>query len=200
MSLGRGFLLGFILSFVATALIAVFVILFGKWGDAELKILLSAVSIGVYSLIALCCSTLYSDKSKKHLSMLGIAICGVGLAFALLTNWRLISSNTGYLLNMRLHLLTFAMTMGAICLMLRIEASNSIVEGSRLVTILLILITTAVANYVIFFNLSKDGDFQLPVYKILAASSILGLVGVVLTPLLKKVTNSDPSSPGAGNL
>jgi hypothetical protein len=122
MTLKRFFLLGFVFSFAATALVAVGVILFGKWGKVEIRTLLTTVSIGVYSLIALSCSTIHENKRWAPLSTIGIFVCGVGLIFATLTNWEIIKPELRTLLKMRVFFLSLAMAIAATALMLRITS------------------------------------------------------------------------------
>jgi hypothetical protein len=193
MELKKAFLMGFVLAFAAAAALAIFVVLFGKWGQFELQVLLTTASIGVYSLIALCCSTIYQDEKWKWLAGLGIATCGIGLAFAVLTNWELIKPELENLLKLRFFFLSVAMAIAATSLMIRVAARATAVSISKGVTICLIWITTGLVNLLLFerTHVARADEMLL---KLLAVSGILGLLGIIATPILKKIATGNGSS------
>jgi hypothetical protein len=193
MELKKAFLLGFVLAFAAAAVLAIFVVLFGKWGHFELQVLLTTASIGVYSLIALCCSTIYGDEKWRWLSGLGFVVCAVGLAFALLTNWELIKPNLENLLRLRFFFLSVAMAIAATSLMIRVAGRSAAVNISKGLTICLIWITTGLFNLFVFERTHTRSEDELLV-KLLAVSCILGLLGIIATPILKKIAPGDGSS------
>lgn len=188
MSLQRLFLLAFVLAFAAAALLAIGLIFLGTWNQLEGKILWSTVSIGVYSLLALGCGTVYADARKRPVAIAGFVACGIGLAFALLMDWRAIAIRRGFdtLLTWRLAFLTIAMTMAATALMLRIEAGSAAVKFSRGATISLIWLTAILFEYINFFVFGTYGSHD-TIFKLIAASSILGLLGLVATPILRRI-------------
>jgi hypothetical protein len=190
MTLTRFFLLGFIAAIAATAILAVYVILLGTWNSVDIKILLTTASIGTYSLIALSSSTVYGHPSWRPLAVIGIAVCAIGLTFAILTNWEFVKPTPGAFLDIvqwRLALLSWAMSLAATALMLRIDSTAAAVLVSRVITIFLIWATTVTANFLIFsrpLHLTNYSDM----IKSMAVCSILGLLGIIITPILKKVT------------
>ena len=193
MGLKRVFLGLFILAFAAAAALAVFAVLFGKWSDVEVKVLLTTASIGAYSLIALGCSAIYHNKNWKWLSVLGILVCAVGLTFAILTNWELIKPDVHDLVRVRIMFWSVAMAIAATALMVAINSRSTLVVFSKAATVCLIWITTVLANIAILDELRNRPD-ELRLIKFLAVSSILGLLGVVVTPLLNKLAAVKPPS------
>ena len=187
MSLQRLFLIAFIVAFSAAALFAIGVILFSSWNDLQDRILISTISIGGYSLIALCCATVYGHARWKLVSVAGLIACAAGLGFALLTNWRVIDSKLDDLLKGRFAFLTLAMAFGATALMLRMEAAQAIVGLFRGATVIFIWLSALMFEYMIFYVIGSSGEHTL-ITKLLAASSILALLGLVVTPILRKVS------------
>ena len=186
MTLKKVLMFGFIAAFGVAALLASGVLLFGKWGEAETKVLLTAVSIGVYSLIALCCASVYEDKRWKLLAMAGIAVCGVGLVFALLTNWQIVEPGIKLLLKGRIAFLSVSVAFGATALMLRQTSDESIVELTRAVTIILIWATTFFFNLILLFLVDAPGSKE-GVVRLTGALLILALLGIVSTPILRRI-------------
>ena len=183
MSLQRVFLSAFILAFAAAALLAIGVILFSTWGQLEGQLLMTTISIGGYSLIALGCSTVYPDARWRAVAIAGLFACGIGLAFALLTNWEVIKPGFEFLLKGRLAFLTAAMALAASALMLRIEPTGPVVRFSRGATIFLICLTALLFEYILFFVKTNDRE----IFKLMAACSILALLGLVATPILRRI-------------
>ena len=62
-NLRKTFLITMIISLSISALIGIIIFLFGDFGDSEVKILLTTLSIGGFSLTGLCCSVLYEKKN-----------------------------------------------------------------------------------------------------------------------------------------
>jgi hypothetical protein len=185
MSPTRFFLLVFILALAVTAILAISVIVSGSRSEFEIKVLLSTVSIGVYSLIALCCATAYGDTNLRPLAILGMAACAFGLAFALLTNWQILEPGIKNLLKLRIAFLSFPMSLAATTLMARISAPSVPVQFSRAATIGLVWITTGLLN--IFISSEGNVGDRVTFAKLLATASILAVLGLIATPILKKV-------------
>ncbi|HVN18384.1 MAG TPA: hypothetical protein VMU05_06410 [Dongiaceae bacterium] len=186
MSLRKFFMCGFVGAFGVAAILASGVLLFGKWGEEETKILLTAVSIGVYSLIALCCATVYEGERWKLLATAGITMCGIGLAFALLTNWQIVEPGFKVLLKGRIAFLSISIAFGATALMLKQTSDESIVELSRALTIVLIWVTTCLFNFILLLLADAPGSKE-GVVRLTGALSILALLGVVATPILRRI-------------
>jgi hypothetical protein len=185
-SLRRFFLLAFVLALAAAAFLAIGVVLAGRWGELEVKILITTVSIGVYSLIALCCATVYDDARWKSLAIAGIAVCGLGLVFALLTNWQVVEPGLKSLIRVRIAFLSLAMALAATALMLRTTPTQDVVRFSRGATLFLIWLTTLLFNYIIFGLADTSGD-KSGIVKLVATSTVLALLGLVTAPILRRV-------------
>lgn len=65
-------LISLIVALVISALIGIYIFLFSDGTETEMNVLSTTVSIGVFSLIGLCCATLQNRKGLKWLSILGV--------------------------------------------------------------------------------------------------------------------------------
>jgi len=190
-NLKRIFLVAFIVAFAVAAFLAIGVILFSQWNDLELKLLITTISIGGYSLIALGCATVYDNESLRPLAVAGIATCAIGLTFALLTNWQIIEPGLKILLKCRFGFLSLSMAFAATALMLRTELASSIVQLSQRLTIFFIWLTTLLFDFILFLLAGSPGDKSGGVVRATAASSIVALLGLVVTPILQRVCRPD---------
>jgi len=77
--LKRVFLWTLIVTLCISALIGVYAFLFGQFGDMEIKILLTTLSISFFSIIALACAAAFEMKKGSILAPLGLAVSLLGL-------------------------------------------------------------------------------------------------------------------------
>ncbi|MEM8714711.1 MAG: hypothetical protein AAGE92_02885 [Cyanobacteria bacterium P01_G01_bin.4] len=155
-------------------------------GDNTLKIALTVVSLGIYSLTALCCASLAEKRSArvfKLLSSLGIAASVVGAVFAILTNWEFI---TGWeiLLKGRISFLIIALAFSHASLLLRLESRNDIV---RIVRGFTIAVNALVAASLISIALHA-ADVATVWWFIAIYGSIFAVLGTIAVPLLHLAT------------
>ena len=86
----KTFLITMIISLSISALIGIFVFLFGDFGETEAKLLLTTLTIGGYSLTGLCCSVLYEKRKFTPLAISGMIISTVGFLFTVMVIWKAI--------------------------------------------------------------------------------------------------------------
>ena len=186
MTLSRFFLLLLVSSLVVSALLAAGIVLFGHWGETEVRVLLSTGSIAAYSLLKLCCSSIYSPREQLGVSRIGLLFCGLGLSFALMTNWEIIKPEAEILFKSRFSLLSISMAFAVSSLMLRISAKSTMVRVCRNVTIALIVLNTINVNQIIFGAFTDTPE---SLWKLIWVFSIFGVLGVVVTPILNKFSS-----------
>lgn len=183
MTLFRFFLIALVASLVISALSAVAVVLGGRMGWMEGRILLSTAAIATYSLMAMCCSTIYDPKKPLSVATIGLSFCGLGLLFALLTNWEVIKPGMGDLFKARFALLSLSMAFATVSLMLKIVAKATMVDLCRKATIGIISVNTALVNWLIFIDFK---DVPAEFWKVIWSLAIFGVLGIILTPILNK--------------
>src|SRR3989344_4691879 len=83
----RVFLVSLISSLILSALVAIFVFLIGNFGDTEVRLLLTTLTIGGYSLTGLCSSMLYDKNKYAGFAVLGIIVAVFGFLVTVGVIW-----------------------------------------------------------------------------------------------------------------
>ena len=86
-SMKRAFLQAIIATLVVTALVGIYVFLFGTFGKTEAKILGTTLAICYFSTTSLACSAAFEKKRHPALSLPGLALGVLGLAFFIPSIW-----------------------------------------------------------------------------------------------------------------
>ena len=182
LSLTKTILLLVLTCFVACGAIAIFAISGVMTGELAFKVGLSTVSLGAYSLISLCCMTLITQRRFSLFGWMGIAASLSGAAFALLTNWEIV---TGWelLLKGRYCFLVVAIAFGHASLLLLIETKNEVVGVVRSATLAVIAVVA-----VIFVAAPFVPGSLVSANQIILVLCVLDVLGTICTPLLHVIT------------
>ncbi|MHB9063338.1 MAG: hypothetical protein ACYC4B_06070 [Pirellulaceae bacterium] len=86
-SMKRAFLQAIIATLVVTALVGIYVFLFGTFGKTEAKILATTATICYFSTTSLACSATFEKKRHPALSLPGLALGVLGLVFFIPSIW-----------------------------------------------------------------------------------------------------------------
>ena len=86
-SLKRAFLQAIIATLVLTALVGIYVFLFGTFGKTEAKILGTTLTICYFSTTSLACSAAFEKNRHPALSLPGLALGVLGLVFFIPSIW-----------------------------------------------------------------------------------------------------------------
>ena len=87
----RAFLLAMIISLAISAFIGIFILLVGKFGNVEISILLTTLTLGFFSLTGLCCATLYEKWGMDCISLLGVIFSIGGFLYTVFGIWKIIA-------------------------------------------------------------------------------------------------------------
>ncbi len=184
-SLKRVFLVTLIVSLSISALVAIFVFLFGDFGEVEGKTLLTTLTIGIYSLIGLCCSILYERRTYILLALAGIAISAIGLLFTLVAIWEVVDIEDIWKPVLIIGIL--AISAGHASLLLLIRAEKNIVRTMLFATVGFVALVAAMIIYIVLSEFdSSVSEFY---YRLLGVFAVLDVLGTIVTPITKKATN-----------
>ena len=86
-SMKRVFLQAIIATLIVTALVGIYVFLFGTFGKTEAKILGTTLTICYFSTTSLACSAAFEKKRHPALSLPGLALGVLGLVFFIPSIW-----------------------------------------------------------------------------------------------------------------
>lgn len=186
----------FISSLILSALVGIFIFIFGDFEETQSKILLTTLAIGYYSLTSLCCSSVNEKKSLKLVSATGITISIVGLIYTTLLIWDstfIYSLSDWNKLRLLVTFIVLSFSFAQAYLILSIKTVQKIVNLVTLITATVIGLTALVALLLLFevFDPLQDNYFRL-----LGTLAILNVLGTITTPILSKLTrNHTPEQP-----
>ena len=172
---------------VLSAIIGVFSVLTGTFGEIQLKILLTTISLGVYSLTGLCSAAILERPKLKGLAAIGIGLSIFGGAFAVLTNWGLVDG-WEVILRGRFFFLIAAISIAHVSLLMRITTSQSLVIKARWFTIAAIGV---VAFQLLGIVVSSE---PVVIWQLLLIFGILDVTGTIVTPILHLTTKTPSGS------
>jgi len=176
--------------FTVGAVTAIFSILTSEIGAVQAKSFLTTVSLGFYSLTGLCCSVLADQPKFKYLGRLGIAISIAGAAFAVLTNWEIV---TGWelLIKGRFSFLIVAIAFCHASLLLMIPTTDRLVRWSRTGTI---VVNACITALLLVITLQPSAVFVM--YLLLSVLGVVVTLGTIATLILHWATrDSRKGSP-----
>jgi len=188
-NLKKTFLITMIISLSISALIGIFVFLFGNFRDTEAKILSTTLSIGGFSLTGLCCSILYEKRKFIGFSFFGMASSILGFLTSILVIWEFVDVFEGFFDitgwgKLALTLIILAFSSAHACLLLLINPEKSSVKYSLFATLLFIGIVALMLILLVFEIIDNPGEFY---FRLLGVFAILDVLGTIVTPILNKV-------------
>ncbi len=83
------FIITLIVALSISALIGIIIFLFGDFGEIEIQLLLTTLSIGGYSLTGLCSYIIYNRKDLKAFSIYGMLISINGFISTIMAIWEI---------------------------------------------------------------------------------------------------------------
>ena len=177
------FLITMIISLSISALIGVFVFLFGDFGETEFRLLMTTLTIGGYSLTGLCCSVLYEKRKLAPLALFGIVISVIGFIYTILLIWEFIDFWDEDSWKALIIFLVLAFSTAHSCLLLLIKSNKSLVNIALSATLIFISIV-ALMLIIMVLNEFDLGEFS---FRLLGVFAILDVLGTIITPILNKV-------------
>ncbi|MBD3279632.1 MAG: hypothetical protein GF390_02880 [Candidatus Pacebacteria bacterium] len=124
-----------IISLSISTLIGIFTFLFGGFGEIEAKILLTALAMRGYSLIGLCCSTLYKQKRVMPLASLGIVLSVLGFLYTVSFIWEMIDIVSWDSFKLVLIFIILALSLAHSCLLFLIKVEKPAIKIALFTTI-----------------------------------------------------------------
>jgi hypothetical protein len=180
------FLIGLIVSLSIGALLGIIIFLVGNFGEIQIRILLTTLIIGGFSLTGLCCSTLLEKKGFSALAIIGMILSVCGFLFITSLIWEIINWNSfDAVWKVMIILIVLAFSTAHASLLLLIKSDKKIVNVS-LTTTLLFVSLVALELIILVFNEFRHIDDMW--WRILGVFAIFDVLGTILTPILKNVT------------
>jgi len=174
------FLNTMIISLSITALIAIGILLFGKFGTIENKILITTLAVGFASLAGLCCSSIINVCGLRSFSIFGILSACVSFSIANLMIWTQIRDPMEQVFG------TASVVM-IVCshtsLLLLIKINSRTIRDVLYATIVCIAIV-AIMYIIVLWSNKPPGEYF---FRLMGVIAILDVLGTILTPMLNKI-------------
>ena len=178
----RVFLFSLLACFVVGAAMAILALLSFELGEIQAKILLTTLSLGAYSFTGLCCAVLADQRQFRVFGGLGIGASVAGALFAILTNWEIVMG-WEILIKGRFSFLIVAFAFGHAALLLMISTTNSLVRLSRIVTLSIFALVTA-----LLLAITLNPQWIAYAWAILGVLGVVDVLGTIATPILHLAT------------
>jgi intracellular septation protein A len=186
MNLRRLFLYMLIASVSLSALIGIGVILFGDFGEIEVRVLMTTLTVTVTSIFGLACGAYLESGRGKYLPLAGIAFSIIAALMAFLVIWNVLDDSKPFIKSF----LTGAL-LAAACShlsLLSLARLDRRFSWTRIAASVCIWLLMALLLYIIWFEPHGDSDV---VYRILGVLGILLASITVVTPVLHKLSSAD---------
>lgn len=180
-SIKRAFLVSLIASLSISALIAIFVFLIGDFGETEIKLLLTTLTIGGYSLTGLCSSVLYDRRKYISLAFSGIIVSVLGFLITVGTIWDIVEFDDIWKSVIIFIILAFSIAHSSLLLLAR--SDKNLANSSLTATIVFIIIVALMLIYLVLVEFDNVDEFY---YRLLGVFAVLDILGTIVTPILKK--------------
>lgn len=176
------FLRTLVIALSVSALIGIFIFLVGDFGETEIRLLLTTLTIGGYSLTGLCSATIQKQSYLNSFSTIGMLISIIGFVVTVGTIWEIIDFNDIWKTMVVFIILSVAIA--HISLLLLVSPKTENVRYSLIATIVFV---TIVALMLIKSTMTEfeESEFY---FRLLGIFSILDVLGTIATPILNKIT------------
>lgn len=187
----RGFLFSLIVFLSISALVAIYIFIFGNFEETQVKILLTTLAICGFSLVSFCHSILYEKKGYRIFTRIGIIVSFIALLFTIISIWDLLYDldlipyadiETFSKLNVSFAILSIAST--HISLLLISDKTSKIISVILRLTLLFIVAFSFALIFFLFNSEILSGDLFL---RLLGVLAVLDVLGTILLPILRKV-------------
>lgn len=173
----KSFLILLVISLIISGFLSILNVLIGV-GTGQ--VLLSTFCIAGYSILGLCCSTLYEKNKNNIFSLVGIitVILGFIFSFGFIWSW---FDTSNEIIKIFFSSIVIPVSFAHASLILLIDSKNIIVKTSVIVTTICIGIFAVMLTYLIW----TFGTVEIPI-KIIAVLGIIESLGTIVSPILNK--------------
>lgn len=180
-SIKRVFFVSLISSLSLSALVAIFVFLVGDFGETEVRLLLTTLTIGGYSLTGLCSSVLYDKRKYATFALLGILVAVIGFLVTVGAIWEIVDLKD--LWKGVLIFITLSFSIAHSSLLLPAQSENRLINSLLSVTIIFIGV---VAGMFVNLIVGEFDDFSGFYFRLLGVFAVLDVLGTIVVPVLRR--------------
>ena len=188
MDLRRLFLIALIASVAASALIAIGVILFGNFGDIEIRVVFTSLTVTVTSVFGLACGAYIETGRGRLMPWIGIALSIIAALMCFLIIWDALDDSKLFIKSF----LTATLLAGACShlSLLSLARLDRRFSWTRIAAVVSVTLLCMILLYILWFEPRGDSDL---VYRMLGVLGIVVASVTVVTPVLHKLSSTEPN-------
>ncbi|MDM7923253.1 MAG: hypothetical protein QUS14_13210 [Pyrinomonadaceae bacterium] len=186
--LRRSFLYLLIGSVAISAVFGIGVVLFGDFGEFEVRVLMTTLTVAVTSILGLACGACIEAGRGRKLPLAGIVLSILAAAALLLIIWNALDDNETFIKS-TLTLVTLAVACSHLSL-LRLARLDRKFQWSYSVAFGCDWLLAAIILYLMWLEPQGDSDL---VFRVMAVLSIVIAAVTVVTPVFHKLSNTERS-------
>jgi len=190
-SLKRAFLRTLVVALVGSALFGIYAFLFGDFGETEVKILLTTLSISYFSVTSLSCSVAMEKGKGSMLAPVGLAVGILGFLVFVPGIWAEWWDSEAFGKSMAI-LAIFAFSFAQVCLLALVPLQPSIRWAFWATAAAIFVLATFISGMIVF---EADNEWF---FRIAGVLGILDGCGSLLIPLLYKLSSKPSLEIGGG--
>ena len=169
-----------------SALLGIGVILFGDFGELELRVLFTTLTITVMSIFGLACGAYIESGHGRYLPWTGIVLSISSGLMCFLIIWDVLDDSEIFIKSfVTATILAAACSHLSLLSLARLDRRFSWI---RIATLACVLLLVVILLYILWFEPAGDGDL---VYRMLGVLGILLASITVLTPILHRLSSPD---------
>lgn len=176
------FLRTLVVALSISALIGILIFLFGDFGVTEIRLLLTTLTIGGFSLTGLCSSTIHNRNELRIFSIIGMVISVLGFLITTGAIWKIIDFDDIWQTMVVFIILSVSIGHISLLLQLRLKSDNNkyLLTGT-------IIFISIVAFMLVKSTITEFGENEF-YFRLLGVFSILDVLGTIATPIMNKAT------------
>ena len=186
MNARRLFLIGLIASVSISALIGILVLLFGNFGEIEVRVLMTTLTVTVTSIFGLACGAYLETGRGRYMPLAGIGLSMIAALMCFLIIWNALDQNEVFIKSfLTATLLAAACSHLSLLSLARLDHRFS---WTRIVAVVCITLLCAIFLYILWWEPMGGSDL---IYRLLGVLGIVLASITVITPVLHKLSSGD---------
>jgi len=182
----RVFLYLLIGSIALSAILGIGVILLGNFGDIEIRVLMTTLTVTVTSVCGLACGAYLESGRGRYLPIAGIALSIISALMCFLIIWDVLDDSEEFI-----KVFVTATILATSCShisLLSLARLDRRFSWTRIAAFVCVFSLSAILLFIIWFEPEGDSDL---VYRILGVLGILVASITVITPVLHKLSSTN---------
>lgn len=172
-----------IVSVSLSALLGIFAIIRGNFGDFEARVILTTVTISAASICALAAGALWESRSARTFPALAVALALFAAALIIIGIWGRISTTAYWKFSVSVGVLAIACAQACLISLARLATRFA---WTRTITMIAIFFLAALIIFAVYGEVKEEGY-----YKAMGATAILVAALTIMMPIFHRLSRAD---------